>query len=220
MDSAVGADGPVYGPCVPWAPGQGPGKAAPSTPTNKKETQVKEEVDLIVRVPPQEMEGINILWKIAFDCKEVASFVMRLLRQLHTEVDFGPDGREQKELISSYEDQFIESCLKMVQSDMADPKENEGRIEQCLTFVRMIIQNSEKYGTHGLTPHYALLAGNDMCTLTIKNLYNQAEQGARKEFKIKVSHNETVFNLRKLVAAELSKKDKPDAPPSAVPHPM
>ena len=36
---------------------------------------------MIVRVPPQEMEGINILWKIAFDSKEeVANFGMRLLR--------------------------------------------------------------------------------------------------------------------------------------------
>ena len=92
MDKAVGSSNEVY--YGPWAPGKGPNQGAPSTPTNKKETTVKEEVDLIVRVPPQEMEGINILWKIAFDCEGVGKEVMRLLRQLHTEVDFGPDGKE------------------------------------------------------------------------------------------------------------------------------
>ena len=61
----------------------------------------------------------------------------------------------------------------MVESDIADPKANEARIERCLSLVRMIIQNSEKYGTHGLSPHSSLAeTSSDMCTLTIKNCYN------------------------------------------------
>ena len=74
----------------------------------------------------------------------------------------------------------------MIKADIADPSANEKRIQQCLTFVRMIIMNSEKYGNRGLTPHYALQTTPDMCDITVKNCFNQSEQGARKEFKIKV----------------------------------
>jgi hypothetical protein len=58
------------------------------------------------------MEGINGLWRIAIDAQEkkVGESVMKLLLQLHTDVDFGMEHQ-----ISTFEDQFIDSCLSIIQ---------------------------------------------------------------------------------------------------------
>jgi len=57
------------------------------------------------------MEIINSLWKIAIDCQDTAvnTKVVSLLLQLHTQVDFGMEQQ-----ISQFEDQFIESCFKII----------------------------------------------------------------------------------------------------------
>ena len=88
--------------------------------------------------------------------------------------------------IPTFEDYFIESCFKIIraQSEVIDartkeeeqaiievfnePKNptqwtiqksmpvQEKRINRCLDYIKMLIANSEKDGTHGLSPHSAL----------------------------------------------------------------
>jgi len=48
-------------------------------------------IDFFVKAPPNEMEGIEGLWKIAMDCQDalVGKKVTALLLKLYTDVDFG-----------------------------------------------------------------------------------------------------------------------------------
>jgi len=57
------------------------------------------------------MEIINSLWTLAIECQDTAvnTKVVSLLLQLHTQVDFGMEQQ-----ISQFEDQFIESCFKII----------------------------------------------------------------------------------------------------------
>ena len=115
-------DPPVYGPKLPPTVAA-PGKSDASTgKSSSNATKIKENEEVLVKAPPDEMEGIKGLWKIAFDCDDesVGKSTIKLLLQLHSEVDFGEDGREQKDQVSKYEDQFIESCFKMIKADMVD----------------------------------------------------------------------------------------------------
>ena len=49
------------------------------------------QVEVMVKAPPNEMEHIEGLWKIAIDCKDaqIGESVTSLLLQLHTNLDFG-----------------------------------------------------------------------------------------------------------------------------------
>ena len=173
-DQKEPAERPVYGPVPPPKKGA----LASGSSEAKKDSTVKEEVDVVVRVPPDQMEGINGLWRIAFESQleKVSQAVMRLLLQLHADVDFGADGAEQKDQVPIFEDQFIGSCFKKIQEDLAAVPAPEWRITKSLTFLKLLIQNSESGGTHNLTPHSALSPG-DPVTLKVKNLYHSQAHG-------------------------------------------
>ena len=66
-----------------------------------------------MRVAPNELEGINGLWRIAIDSqdKKVGESVTKMILQLHTDVDFGMEDQ-----IPVFEDQFITSCFNMCRS--------------------------------------------------------------------------------------------------------
>lgn len=61
-------------------------------------------MDFLVTAPPNEMDGIEGLWKIATDCQnaDVGKKVATLMLKLYTEVDFGMEDQ-----IPQFEDQFI-----------------------------------------------------------------------------------------------------------------
>ena len=85
----------------------------------------------------------------------------------------------------------------------------------------MLIMNSEKDGSHNLTPHSALDPG-DPIAIKVQNAFNQTG-GYRKNFMIYTTKSETVFSLRKKVAKELAIKEKADGTKEIVgdvPHPM
>ena len=69
-------------------------------------------IQVCAKVAPNEMEGIRVLWKIAIDCQEkkVGESVTNMLLQVHTCVDFGLEDK-----ITMFEDQFIESCMRIIQ---------------------------------------------------------------------------------------------------------
>ena len=79
----------------------------PSTTTDSD----PETVEVMVKARPNQMEGIQGLFKIAIDCldKKVGECVTNLLLQLHTNVDFGMES-----LIPQFEDEFIHTCLGLI----------------------------------------------------------------------------------------------------------
>lgn len=124
-------------------------------------------LDVQVRVAPNELEGINGLWRIAIDSqdKKVGESVTKLILQLHTDVDFGMEDQ-----IPIFEDQFITSCFNIIAEQIKvvearSPEENqalhkaysatgkyptqteldsimpvqEKRIIRCLKYIKMVI---------------------------------------------------------------------------------
>ena len=159
-----------------------------------------EDVEILARVEPKDMEGIQSLWNIAIDCQDskVNNKVIQLLLQLHTNVDFGME-----DCIPQFEDQFIESCrniindcLHKIENRTAEEKQKihatnmtafdgvtyyqykaqrllpveEKRINRCLGYLSTLIYNSEKDGTRGLRPHSSLLDSDKICGLKINNM--------------------------------------------------
>lgn len=154
----------------------------------------------------------------------------RLLLQLHTNVAF-----ELKSRISEFENQFTTSCIAFIQRNMQliqsrDPDEQtalngrykevgtfsyqkvlpiqEKRIQRCLKYIKMLIQNSEKDGLRGCRPHSCLRPAEKL-TLNIINMYKTGQQ-YRQRFQIWVNSNATIFELKKVIAYQLSFYQKSD----------
>lgn len=192
-----------------------------------------ETVEVMVKARPNQMEGIQGLFKIAIDCldKKVGECVTNLLLQLHTNVDFGMES-----LIPQFEDEFIHTCLGLISQQYeqiqvrteAERKQiedkiasidgyksrekvfkylpvQEKRIIKCLTYIQMLIQNSEKDGVHSLRPHSALNQGEHLPKIQISNSLKTGE-GYRSKFEISCYSNTTVYEFKKLIAHELSLK--------------
>ena len=99
----------------------------------------------------------------------------------------------------------------------------EKRISKCLSYMKMLITNSEKDGTHSLSPHASLDQGEFLHSIKINNAVSgMTGNGYRANFIIQCFANETVFSFRKRVANELSFKQKPDGQfeQTEIPHPM
>lgn len=158
------------------------------------------------------MEGILGLWKIAIDSldKKVGECVTNLLLQLHTNLDFGMEDNvplfedqfigsclkiiaEQYQKIqqrTQEENKKIEDTIAAIEGFRSREKiqkylpVEEKRIIRCLTYIQMLIQNSEKDGTYGLRPHSALNQG-ELLTIKISNSCKTGE-GYRSMFEIYV----------------------------------
>ena len=172
------------------------------------------QIQVSSNVPPNEMEGIGVLWTIAIDCQEkiVGECVTKMLIQVHTQVDFG---LEQK--ITMYEDQFVASCLQIIarqrgaiegRPEAEKQRLNEAfqhahkdvrarsiikkilpveekRIIACLSYMKMLVLNSEVDGTHNLFPHSSLILGTNFDQIKIINAYTcMNNNGFRQQFLV------------------------------------
>ena len=135
-----------------------------------------------------------------------------MLLQVHTNVDFGME-----EEITSFEDQFIESCLTIIrrEKEAIDSRSTEvlqklneqfnevhkgiatqakikkvlpveeKRIVACLSYLKMLVLNSEKDGMNGLIPHTSLHNGEWLGNITINNTYEKMNyNGFRNRFTV------------------------------------
>lgn len=137
----------------------------------------------MVKATPNEMKSIRGLWKIAIDCKDakVGEAVTWLLLQLHTNLDFGMEHlipqfedqfvssclqiiKEQRAAIAQRTDAVNEEiALRLTNvkgyyiqsSTRRNLPVEEKRIIRCLSYIQMLIKNSEKDGTRTLVPHSA-----------------------------------------------------------------
>ena len=85
----------------------------------------------------------------------------------------------------------------------------EKRIIRCLNYLKMLILNSEKEGTHDLLPHSALDQGAFLDAIKVTNSF-QTGNGFRPTFIVQCFSNETIFSFRKRLAYELSLRQGPD----------
>lgn len=155
-----------------------------------------------------------------------------MLLQVHTNVDFGLE-----EKVTSYEDQFIESCMSIIMSQkkaiegrepellnhlnrqyeevykgIATSKKirkvmpvEEKRIIACLSYLKMLVLNSEKDGMNNLIPHTALHTGTFLGNITVNNAYtNMNLNGHRNRFTVQMYSNATIYQLKQCICNELA----------------
>lgn len=74
----------------------------------------------------------------------------------------------------------------------------EKRIIACLSYLKMLVLNSEKDGMHGLIPHTALDQGSVLDAVSITNAYEMMNfNGFRARFPLgPISSNLTVYQLK------------------------
>jgi hypothetical protein len=84
----------------------------------------------------------------------------------------------------------------------------EKRIIRCLTYLKMLIKNSEKDGTHGLIPHSALIQGSYLDDLVITNSNSnfKSSDGYRAKFNISTYSNITVYQFKQQICYELAQR--------------
>lgn len=94
----------------------------------------------------------------------------------------------------------------------------EKRILKCISMIKMLIQNSERDGLHGLRPHSSMEKGEFLHTLQISNSFRVAENNVSK-FELACYSNITFLELKKLIAEQYTKQPgwPKDAP---APHPF
>ena len=185
-----------------------------------------ETIQVCTKVAPNEMEGISVLWKIAMDCqtKKVGEGVTNMLLQVHTQVDFGLDDKitmfedqfvescmhiiaKQKEIIEARSPERIKElndAYEPIYRGITTPSKlkkvlpvEESRIISCLSYIKMLVLNSERDGMNGIIPHSALDQSKILDNITIQNTYEgMNSNGFRNRFTIQVASNATIYMLK------------------------
>ena len=117
----------------------------------------QDNLDFKVRVKPEEIRGINLLWKVALEAKNdnVAVLAIEVLSKLHTKLDAYLEDK-----IAEISTRFIETAvekLSVFYCSMAQGKENRSKeITKVMKLIEEMIDESERNGNAGFTPLYAL----------------------------------------------------------------
>lgn len=80
---------------------------------------------------------------------------------------------------------------------------------RCLTYIQMLIKNSEKDGTRGLRPHSALGQGDWLKEITVNNSYKTG-QGYRAKFTMSCYSNVTLYEFKSMIAFQLAQRTNAD----------
>ena len=81
----------------------------------------------------------------------------------------------------------------------------EKRIIACLSYLKMLVLNSEKDGTHDLIPHSSLRLGTCLNNISIINAYTDMDSnGFRSRFSVSCWGGWTVYQFKTLICYNLS----------------
>ena len=159
------------------------------------------ESEFEVRVAPENLKGLSILWKIALEAKNenVAVLAIEALNKFHTRLDLRLE--DQVVQIST---KFIETAaekLAMFRSNNSVFPESRGKeIIKLLKLIQEMIDESERKGGGGLTPLYALRKSRGI-RLKIVNKFNSSS--GDPEFELGVSSTVTCWQLKTLIGLKL-----------------
>ena len=77
----------------------------------------------------------------------------------------------------------------------------EKRIIACLSYLKMLVLNSEKDGLNDVIPHSSLEQGKHLDSITINNCYEKMNNnGFRGRFAVAIGSNRTIYQLKQLIA--------------------
>jgi ubiquitin C-terminal hydrolase len=102
--------------------------------------------------------------------------------------------------INLFKNNFIESTANSIPFRLDFFTEN--KILNCISLLRALVEESEKFGTAGVIPHSSINKYN-ILSLKVMNKFEGFNSKDYLNFEIKVSSNTTVWDLRRLLSKKL-----------------
>lgn len=218
---------------------------ATESAVKKDKDEDPEDLEVESLVPPNELDGLNMIWRIATEStsKNVIDSAGKLLISLHHGV-----AADLRDRIPDFDDIFIDRIFQIIEEQIPlikarSPEDRdqfqaalaglsayastiqqlrvtppeERKIVRSLFLLRQMIRASEKDGTHGLRPHSALSRGTLLTAIQVSNSINQS-QGFRSRFEIAMDSNATVWELKRRIGEEVMKTSRDEGKTWAI-HP-
>lgn len=162
-----------------------------------------ETADFKVKIDPKNLLGIDILWKIALECKNdsVCLNSIDLLHKLHTKLE---ESLENK--ISEISSNFIEIAIEKLgffYNDVISQNINRTKeINMIMKLIEEMIFESERKGNCGITPFYAL---HKFRKITLKITDNSILKfSGVKIDEFDCSSSLTIWQLKMLISQKIS----------------
>lgn len=161
-----------------------------------------QEKEFRVKVFPDKINGINILWKIFLEAKNEAVTLkaIEMLNKLYTKLE-----PELEIKIAEISASFIETAIEKLDlcyKHMISTQENKSKeIIKLLKLIEEMIYESERNGNKGITPLYGLFKYRK---LKLKLIYISSIQIPKPEFDLEVSSSLTFWQLKMLAGQKFN----------------
>lgn len=193
------------------------------TKENKKDKISNENEGLSIKCDPESLYGFELLWKIVFFTlnDEIINKGISFILDLFSNVFIDQVEENEFSLISSspsktrsdldYSNKILDKCLNIIKissnfsvknkiqevDSELSYEENINLIKKSLSFLHLIIEESEKKGTAGIKSHSALLKIKVIEINILANQFNNVK------FKLKLFANTTLWELKEIVSKKL-----------------
>ncbi|CDW78148.1 ubiquitin carboxyl-terminal hydrolase family protein [Stylonychia lemnae] len=176
-----------------------------SLPTYNSSAAIQTKLDFKVHVPPKDLIGIDLLWKLLAQCDKKNSDLTAAVIDLITKVYHNlSSGLEEKK--HEIEDQFCRECLQKLHDIIVNPEVIEDDKKQIIKIITVMMKSffndSERNGTGNMRPHSGLSRGKLTEKLIIQNNITNMKATPRY-IEVNVNSNMTVWQLKKLIAEKL-----------------
>jgi hypothetical protein len=156
--------------------------------------------DFVVKTAPNEMKGVNLLWKIVLETKDekVTLGAMQLLNKLYTKL-----APNLEDFVAEISGEFVKTAMeKLYEFSQRMLKENVNESKEIVILLHVIeemLDESERKGNYCITPLYAMFKGNP-----IKLFIQFTETGKPdNNFNLQLHSRVTFGQLKFLIALKL-----------------
>lgn len=139
-------------------------------------------------VPPTQLNQLDIVWNIALNCEnpKVVPKAIDFLIKVYTCLD---EDLTDKRI--DIQDELIDRCMNLIRTTT-----DEFTIRRVIEILKNIIYEAEKKGTGDVKPHNALLKGELLNKITVKNKASPK----RGNIVMSIYSNATIWEFKKEVA--------------------
>ena len=139
-------------------------------------------------VPPTQLNQLDIVWNIALNCEnpKVVPKAIDFLIKVYTCLD---EDLTDKRI--DIQDELIDRCMNLIRTTT-----DEFTIRRVIEILKNIIYKAEKKGTGDVKPHNALLKGELLNKITVKNKASPK----RGNIVMSIYSNATIWEFKKEVA--------------------
>jgi hypothetical protein len=156
-------------------------------PSKKKQ---EDEVQFEVLCSPSELIDNEMVWSLALKCEQdvvvpkAKDFLIRLYSCFSEEIQ----GDRMK-----FIDALIERCMSIASDSKADSKQ----IDKALQLVKQMIYQSERKGTGDIVPHNALLKGEVIKKIQVK------DRDLHRDIYMNLHSNVTIWEMKKRIGEQM-----------------